>query len=395
MSVRIFQSERELSEYTQMTKKFFPKEDAYEGGLLRYLLRHIFDPADDDTPPVPGDPPRADLPPVPGHQSSKRKRDDTDSGACNMGPPKIPKLDSRPRTRPNATKSRTPLPSPQPKAAMPPALPPQHFPSDRKEQTAKTSTAKTKVKHKPALRVLPPVDLTKSSESSSTSQKPVVQSNRGLPSSPIDISDSEDDQAHAPPRPLPQSKHVRERVKPAPRIEIKPFSFSFRKYQPTKPPGASQDTPSKKEEPLTQVLPPSPVPKAEPLSQVVPLPSLLDFPAAAEPEHNAPMVGIKSFSFSFSQFSKPKASVPIEKENIVAQPVPKAEPPPTQSSILSSSFSEYEDDTYWPGFKVEPPSTQQLLRRPNVGGYMNEPSSSQTSLDDLDDEEEALWSQCS
>ncbi|KAH0826380.1 hypothetical protein J3R83DRAFT_5345 [Lanmaoa asiatica] len=43
--LRVFDSERELSEYTRNTGKFFPKESAYAGGLLRYLLRHILHPA--------------------------------------------------------------------------------------------------------------------------------------------------------------------------------------------------------------------------------------------------------------------------------------------------------------------------------------------------------------
>ncbi|KAG8221770.1 hypothetical protein J3R82DRAFT_2084, partial [Butyriboletus roseoflavus] len=43
--VQVFKSERKLSEYTQTNGKFFPKESAYAGGLLRHLLRHILDPA--------------------------------------------------------------------------------------------------------------------------------------------------------------------------------------------------------------------------------------------------------------------------------------------------------------------------------------------------------------
>ncbi|KAG6371463.1 hypothetical protein JVT61DRAFT_9490 [Boletus reticuloceps] len=43
--VQVFESERELSQYTRMTGKYFPKENAYAGGFLRYLLRHILDPA--------------------------------------------------------------------------------------------------------------------------------------------------------------------------------------------------------------------------------------------------------------------------------------------------------------------------------------------------------------
>ncbi|KAJ6581874.1 hypothetical protein B0H19DRAFT_519253 [Mycena capillaripes] len=39
-----FETERELAEYTKMTEKFFPKEEAEAGGLLRFLLRHILRP---------------------------------------------------------------------------------------------------------------------------------------------------------------------------------------------------------------------------------------------------------------------------------------------------------------------------------------------------------------
>ncbi|KNZ77607.1 hypothetical protein J132_04974 [Termitomyces sp. J132] len=42
--VQLFTTEVELSEYTRESKKFFPKENAYAGGLLKYLLRHIIDP---------------------------------------------------------------------------------------------------------------------------------------------------------------------------------------------------------------------------------------------------------------------------------------------------------------------------------------------------------------
>ncbi|KAG9096612.1 hypothetical protein FRC06_008489 [Ceratobasidium sp. 370] len=42
--VRHFGSERELSEYTTRTGKYFPKENAYAGGLLKFLLRHIISP---------------------------------------------------------------------------------------------------------------------------------------------------------------------------------------------------------------------------------------------------------------------------------------------------------------------------------------------------------------
>jgi hypothetical protein len=40
--VRIFETEEELSKYTRKTAKFFPKEDAVDGGVLRALRRHIF-----------------------------------------------------------------------------------------------------------------------------------------------------------------------------------------------------------------------------------------------------------------------------------------------------------------------------------------------------------------
>jgi len=46
MEVRIFKTERGLSEYTKRTKKFFPKEDAVDGGVLRALRRHILLPRD-------------------------------------------------------------------------------------------------------------------------------------------------------------------------------------------------------------------------------------------------------------------------------------------------------------------------------------------------------------
>ncbi|KAH0558380.1 hypothetical protein GP486_004958 [Trichoglossum hirsutum] len=40
--VRIFPTKEELSRYTIENFKYFPKEEAYEGGLLKYLLREIF-----------------------------------------------------------------------------------------------------------------------------------------------------------------------------------------------------------------------------------------------------------------------------------------------------------------------------------------------------------------
>ncbi|KDN35285.1 hypothetical protein RSAG8_11720, partial [Rhizoctonia solani AG-8 WAC10335] len=42
-----FPSEHALSAYTRTTGKYFPKENAYAGGLLRYLLRHIENPGMD------------------------------------------------------------------------------------------------------------------------------------------------------------------------------------------------------------------------------------------------------------------------------------------------------------------------------------------------------------
>jgi hypothetical protein len=43
-NIRIFKSEKELSEYTKETKKFFPRESAADGGVLRALRRQIFFP---------------------------------------------------------------------------------------------------------------------------------------------------------------------------------------------------------------------------------------------------------------------------------------------------------------------------------------------------------------
>ena len=45
-NIRIFESETELSEYTRNTNKFFPKENAADGGVLRALRRHILAPRD-------------------------------------------------------------------------------------------------------------------------------------------------------------------------------------------------------------------------------------------------------------------------------------------------------------------------------------------------------------
>ncbi|KAF8470435.1 hypothetical protein DFH94DRAFT_771213 [Russula ochroleuca] len=45
-NIQIFGSEKELSEYTRTTGKFFPKENAADGGVLRALRRHILAPQD-------------------------------------------------------------------------------------------------------------------------------------------------------------------------------------------------------------------------------------------------------------------------------------------------------------------------------------------------------------
>ena len=43
--VKVFRSELALSQYTKKYGKFFPKENAYAGGLLKFLLRKILDPS--------------------------------------------------------------------------------------------------------------------------------------------------------------------------------------------------------------------------------------------------------------------------------------------------------------------------------------------------------------
>ena len=43
-NIQIFKSEEELSNYTHETEKFFPKERAKDGGVLRALRRHILEP---------------------------------------------------------------------------------------------------------------------------------------------------------------------------------------------------------------------------------------------------------------------------------------------------------------------------------------------------------------
>ena len=42
--VQMFKTEKELSEYTKQTEKFFAKEDADDAGVLRVLRRHILVP---------------------------------------------------------------------------------------------------------------------------------------------------------------------------------------------------------------------------------------------------------------------------------------------------------------------------------------------------------------
>lgn len=39
--VQVFASEHDLREYTLRTSRFFPLEEAYAGGLLKFLLREI------------------------------------------------------------------------------------------------------------------------------------------------------------------------------------------------------------------------------------------------------------------------------------------------------------------------------------------------------------------
>lgn len=41
VSVKVFPNLKKLQDYTIENEKFFPKEDAYAGGLLRFLLREI------------------------------------------------------------------------------------------------------------------------------------------------------------------------------------------------------------------------------------------------------------------------------------------------------------------------------------------------------------------
>lgn len=41
---KLFESEKALSQYTKSTKEYFPQGHAEAGGILRFLLRHIFHP---------------------------------------------------------------------------------------------------------------------------------------------------------------------------------------------------------------------------------------------------------------------------------------------------------------------------------------------------------------
>ena len=44
--VKIFPSEKELSEYTQTTKRYFPRDNVHAGSLLKCLLRNILHPSE-------------------------------------------------------------------------------------------------------------------------------------------------------------------------------------------------------------------------------------------------------------------------------------------------------------------------------------------------------------
>ncbi|KAG6858211.1 hypothetical protein C0991_003269, partial [Blastosporella zonata] len=46
--IRLFTSEKELSEYTRQQKKVFPRDNIKAGSLLRHLLRHINNPGQRD-----------------------------------------------------------------------------------------------------------------------------------------------------------------------------------------------------------------------------------------------------------------------------------------------------------------------------------------------------------
>ena len=45
--VTIFKTEKQLSEYTKANKKYFPREEARDGGVLRALRRQIMAPRED------------------------------------------------------------------------------------------------------------------------------------------------------------------------------------------------------------------------------------------------------------------------------------------------------------------------------------------------------------
>ncbi|KAI0263439.1 hypothetical protein BC834DRAFT_827594 [Gloeopeniophorella convolvens] len=48
--VHLFPTEKELSDYTKRTKKFFPREEARDGGVLRALRRQIHNPGESHPP---------------------------------------------------------------------------------------------------------------------------------------------------------------------------------------------------------------------------------------------------------------------------------------------------------------------------------------------------------
>lgn len=42
--IKVFRTERQLSEYTIKAGKYFPRDEIEAGDLLKFLLRHIFNP---------------------------------------------------------------------------------------------------------------------------------------------------------------------------------------------------------------------------------------------------------------------------------------------------------------------------------------------------------------
>ncbi|KJA22723.1 hypothetical protein HYPSUDRAFT_138949 [Hypholoma sublateritium FD-334 SS-4] len=46
--IKVFRTERQLSEYTIKTGKYFPRDEIEAGDLLKFLLRHIFNPGRTD-----------------------------------------------------------------------------------------------------------------------------------------------------------------------------------------------------------------------------------------------------------------------------------------------------------------------------------------------------------